>query len=41
MRRRLIALDDKEVIFKWKDDRAKDGDLHKTMALPAPDTKER
>jgi hypothetical protein len=31
---RLIALDDKEVTFKWKDYRAKDGDLHKTMALP-------
>ncbi len=30
---RLIALDDKKVIFKWKDYRAKDGDLHKTMAL--------
>ncbi len=31
---RLIALDDKRVTFKWKDYRAKDGDLHKTMALP-------
>jgi hypothetical protein len=31
---RLIALDDKKVTFKWKDYRAKDGDLHKTMALP-------
>ncbi len=31
---RLIALDDKEVTFKWKDYRAKGGDLHKTMALP-------
>jgi len=31
---RLIALDDNEVTFKWKDYRAKDGDLHKTMALP-------
>ncbi len=30
----MIALDDKQVIFKWKDYRAKDGDLHKTMALP-------
>ncbi len=34
---RLIALDDKKVIFKWKDYRAKDGDLHKTMALPIPE----
>ncbi len=34
---RPIALDDKEIIFKWKDDRAKDGDLHKTMALPIPE----
>ncbi len=34
---RLIALDDKEVTFKWKDYRAKDGDLHKTMALPIPE----
>ncbi len=31
---RLITLDDKKVIFKWKDYRAKDGELHKTMALP-------
>ncbi len=31
---RLIALDDKQVTFKWKDYRAKDGDLHKSMALP-------
>ncbi len=31
---RLIALDDKRVTFKWKDYRAKDGDRHKTMALP-------
>jgi hypothetical protein len=31
---RLIALDDKEVTFKYKDYRAKGGDLHKTMALP-------
>ncbi len=31
---RLIALDDKEVTFKWKDYRAKNGDVHKTMALP-------
>ncbi len=31
---RLIALDDNEVTFKWKDYRAKDGDPHKTMALP-------
>ena len=31
---RLISLDDKKVIFKWKDYRAKNGDLHKTMALP-------
>ena len=31
---RLIALDDKQVTFKYKDYRAKDGDLHKTMALP-------
>ncbi len=34
---RLIALDDKEVTFKWKDYRAKDGDVHKTMALPIPE----
>ena len=34
---RLIALDDKGVTFKWKDYRAKDGDLHKTMALPIPE----
>jgi hypothetical protein len=34
---RLIALDDKQVIFKWKDYRAKDGDVHKTMALPIPE----
>ncbi len=34
---RLITLDDKGVIFKWKDYRAKDGDLHKTMALPIPE----
>jgi hypothetical protein len=31
---RLIALDDKQVTFKYKDYRAKGGDLHKTMALP-------
>jgi len=31
---RLIALDDNKVTFKYKDYRAKDGDLHKTMALP-------
>ena len=31
---RLIALDDKQVTFKYKDYRAKDGDLYKTMALP-------
>ena len=31
---RLIALDDKEVTFKYKDYRAKGGDQHKTMALP-------
>ena len=31
---RLIAFDDKQVTFKWKDYRAKDGDVHKTMALP-------
>jgi hypothetical protein len=31
---RLIALDHKEVTFKYKDYRAKGGDLHKTMALP-------
>ena len=31
---RLIALDNKRVTFKWKDYRAKDGDRHKTMALP-------
>ncbi len=34
---RLIALDDKEVTFKWKDYRAKDGDVHKTVALPIPE----
>ena len=34
---RLISLDDKGVTFKWKDYRAKDGDLHKTMALPIPE----
>jgi len=34
---RLISLDDKKVTFKWKDYRAKDGDLHKTMALPIPE----
>ena len=34
---RLIALDDKEITFTWKDYRAKDGDLHKTMALPIPE----
>jgi len=34
---RLIALDDKKVTFKWKDYRAKDGDLYKTMALPIPE----
>jgi len=31
---RLIALDDNAVTFKWKDYRVKDGDMHKTMALP-------
>jgi hypothetical protein len=31
---RLIALDDRQVTFKWKDYRAKHGDLYKTMALP-------
>ncbi len=34
---RLIALDDKQVTFKWKDYRAKNGDMHKTMALPIPE----
>ncbi len=34
---RLIVLDDSGVTFKWKDYRAKDGDLHKTMALPIPE----
>ncbi len=34
---RLISLDGKKVTFKWKDYRAKDGDLHKTMALPIPE----
>ena len=34
---RLIALDDKKDTFKWKDYRAKDGDLHKTIALPIPE----
>ncbi len=32
--RRLIALDDNTVTFNYKDYRAKDGDRHKTMALP-------
>ncbi len=31
---RLIALDDNKVTFKYKDYRAKDGDVHKAMALP-------
>ena len=35
--RRLISLDGKKVTFKWKDTRAKDGDLHKTMAPPIPE----
>ncbi len=34
---RLIALDGKQVTFKWKDYRVKDGDMHKTMALPIPE----
>jgi hypothetical protein len=34
---RLISLDDNEVTFKWKDYRVKDGDMHKTMALPIPE----
>jgi len=34
---RLLTLDDNGVTFKWKDYRAKDGDLHKTMALPIPE----
>jgi len=34
---RLIALDDNKVTFNWKDYRAKDGDVHKTMALPIPE----
>ncbi len=34
---RLISFDDKGVTFKWKDYRAKDGDVHKTMALPIPE----
>ncbi len=34
---RLIALDDKQVSFKWKDYRAKHGDRYKTMALPIPE----
>ena len=34
---RLIALDDNAVTFKWKDYRVKDGDMHKTMALPIPE----
>ncbi|MCH7775234.1 MAG: IS91 family transposase [Gemmatimonadetes bacterium] len=34
---RLISLDGKKVTFKWKDYRAKDGDVHKTMALPIPE----
>ncbi len=32
-----ISLEGKKVTFKWKDTRAKDGDLHKTMALPIPE----
>ena len=34
---RLIRFDDQGVTFKWKDYRAKDGDVHKTMALPIPE----
>jgi hypothetical protein len=34
---RLISVDDNQVSFKWKDYRAKDGDLYKTMALPIPE----
>ncbi len=34
---RLIRFDDRGVTFGWKDYRAKDGDLHKTMALPIPE----
>ncbi|MEE8454251.1 MAG: IS91 family transposase [Limibaculum sp.] len=34
---RLIALDDKQVIFKWKDYRAKGRERYKTMALPIPE----
>jgi hypothetical protein len=34
---RLIAVDDNAVTFKWKDYRAKDGDVYKTMALPIPE----
>ena len=34
---RLITLDDRQVTFKWKDYRAKDGDRYKTMALPIPE----
>jgi predicted Zn-ribbon and HTH transcriptional regulator len=34
---RLVALDSNSVSFKYKDYRAKDGDLHKTMALPIPE----
>jgi hypothetical protein len=34
---RLIALDDNQVTFKWKDYRVKNGDMHKTMTLEAPE----
>ncbi len=34
---RLIALDDKKVIFTWKDYRAKGCERYKTMALPVPE----
>jgi hypothetical protein len=34
---RLISFDDHRVTFKYKDYRAKDGGVHKTMALPIPE----
>jgi len=34
---RLIALDDNEVTFKWKDYRAQGRERYKTMALPIPE----
>ena len=34
---RLITLDDKQVIFKWKNYRAQGRERYKTMALPIPE----